>query len=248
MTAIASRRTGEKGQTVRLISQTVALAGAVGIAIEVLFARLSSETYAVARLQPLRIFQSIFLIMLAMLGGLLGSKLLERKVWRWAFLFLVSGVCMFFVQVQTNPHSAHHELRWINSANGWQQGFLWIREHTPKNALFAIDAKYIDAPGEDSQNFRAITERSVLPDYSKDGGLAAIAPELAIPWSYGENLQRHLDRAPDASRVDKLAPLVVSWLVLSRGAQTDWPCPYQNQSIKVCRMSAPLRASEISTR
>jgi energy-coupling factor transporter transmembrane protein EcfT len=232
----------------RLISRAVALAAVVGIMIAMTFARLSSESYAVARLQPLRIFQFIYLVMLAMLGGLFGAKLLQHKLWRWACFFVLSGGSMLFVQMQTYPHSAHLEVPWKASANNWQQAFLWIREHTPKNALFALDAQYIASPGEDSQNFRAIAERSVLPDYSKDGGLAAIAPELAIQWSYGESLQRHLDRVSDFSRVERLAPLAVTWIVLSSNAQTALTCPYQNQSVKVCRMSGSMDIAEVSRR
>jgi hypothetical protein len=243
--AIASRCESE---TMRLISRAVALAAVVGIMIAMTFARLSSESYAVARLQPLRIFQFIYLVMLAMLGGLFGAKLLQHKLWRWACFFVLSGGSMLFVQMQTYPHSAHLEVPWKASANNWQQAFLWIREHTPKNALFALDAQYIASPGEDSQNFRAIAERSVLPDYSKDGGLAAIAPELAIQWSYGESLQRHLDRVSDFSRVERLAPLAVTWIVLSSNAQTALTCPYQNQSVKVCRMSGSMDIAEVSRR
>jgi hypothetical protein len=234
--AIASRSPGDR-DTSRLISRTVTLAGIVGIAIAFTFARLSSESYSVARLQPLRIFQFIYLIMLVMLGGFLGAVFLKRKLWRWACFLLVSAGSMLFVQIQTYPHSAHLEFPWGTSENGWQQAFLWISDHTPKNALFAVDARYISAPDEDSQNFRAMAERSVLPDFSKDGGVAAIAPELAAQWSYGESLQTHLDRASDSSRVDKLVPLGVDWVVLSNSAETDLPCPYKNKSVKVCRMS-----------
>jgi hypothetical protein len=235
-----------ESETMLLISRTVALAAAICIMIAMTFARLSSDSYAVARLQPLRIFQFIYLIMLGMLGGFLGTKLLQHRLWRWACFFVVSGGSMLFVQMQTYPHSAHVEFPGKASANNWQEAFLWIREHTPKNALFALDAKYIAAPGEDAQNFRAIAERSALPDYSKDGGLAAIVPELALQWSYGESLQRHLDRASDLSRVDRLAPLAVTWIVLSINAQTALTCPYQNRSVKVCRISGSTDIAEAS--
>ena len=72
------------------------------------------------------------------------------------------------------------------------QAFLWIRGNTPKDALFALDADYINAPGEDAQSFRAIAERSALPDYSKDGGEASIAPDLTAAWSIGQAAQRGL--------------------------------------------------------
>lgn len=246
--AIALRETDRKRDVRRIIAQTVALAGIVGVTIAVGFARLSSESYAVARLQPLRIFQFIYLIMLVMLGAFIGAEFLHRKLWRWACFIVVSGSSMFYVQTQTYPHSAHLEFPWNHSTNGWQQAFLWIREHTPNNALFALDATYISAAGEDSQNFRAMAERSALPDSSKDGGLAAIAPELASEWSYGESLQRHLDRGSDLNRVNKLAPLAVTWVVLSSHAETAFPCPFQNQSVKVCRVSEPIAVSEISRR
>ena len=42
----------------------------------------------------------------------------------------------------------------------------------------ALDAQYITKPGEDAQGFRAIAERSALPDYSKDGGVVTNKPEL----------------------------------------------------------------------
>ena len=56
---------------------------------------------------------------------------------------------------------------------------MWIGRNTPKDAVFAIDAKYITKAGEDAQGFRAIAERSVLPDYSKDGGVVTNKPELS---------------------------------------------------------------------
>jgi hypothetical protein len=246
--AIALRHTGDTREIIRMISGTVTLASIVAIAIAVMFARVSSESYAVARLQPLRVFQFIYLILLVILGGFVGAKFLKRKLWRWACLFVVSAGGMLVVQMQTFPHSTHLEFPWSRSDNGWQQAFLWIREHTPNDALFALDARYISATGEDSQNFRAMAERSALPDYSKDGGLAAIAPELAPQWSYGESVQTHLDRVSDSSRVDKLAPLAVSWIVLSSVAETDLPCPYKNESVKVCRMSESPYGAELSKR
>ena len=79
--------------------------------------------------------------------------------------------------------------------NLWVQAFVWIRGNTPKDALFALDADYINAAGEDAQCFRAIAERSALPDYSKDGGEASIAPELADAWAIGQAAQQRLSDA-----------------------------------------------------
>ena len=84
---------------------------------------------------------------------------------------------MICAERTTFPASRHLELPgalvWKSSGskgNAWEQAFVWISRNTPKNAMFALDAEYITKPGEDAQGFRAIAERSVLPDYSKDGG------------------------------------------------------------------------------
>ncbi len=43
----------------------------------------------------------------------------------------------------------------------WLSAFLWIRENTPKDAVFALDPKYMNEPGVDGHGFRAMAERSV---------------------------------------------------------------------------------------
>ncbi len=246
--AIAARTRKFEDTTIRSMAYTVALAGAVGVMIALIFARITSASYSVARLQPLRIFQSIYLFMILLLGGFLGVAILKRRLWAWAALLLLSGGGMFFLQLKTFPNSAHLELPWDTPRNDWHQGFLWIRQNTPSDALFALDAKYISATGEDSQNFRAIAERSALPDYSKDGGLASITPQLARQWSYGESIQTGLDSESDSTRAAKLAPTVVSWLVLSSDAHTELDCPYANQSMKVCRMAESPKLTRVSGR
>jgi hypothetical protein len=230
------------------MAYAVTLAGAAGVMIALIFARTESATYAVARLQPLRIFQFIYLVMILLLGGFLGSAILKRRLWAWATLFVLSAGGMYSLQLQTYPHSAHLELPWDSPRNGWHQGFLWIRQNTPSDALFALDAKYISATGEDSQNFRAIAERSALPDYSKDGGLASITPKLARQWSYGESIQTGLDSESDSTRATKLARTDVSWIVLSSDAHTGLDCPYANQSMKVCRIAESPKLVQLSGR
>jgi hypothetical protein len=135
-------------------------------------------------------------------------------------------------------NSNHLEMPRVAARNVWVQAFLWVRENTPKDALFALDADYINARGEDAQCFRAIAERSVLPDYSKDGGEASIAPELTEAWKAGQAAQQGLSAAAttDAERVARLAPLGVTWMVLQAGAETRLDCPYANAAVKVCRL------------
>jgi hypothetical protein len=124
----------------------------------------------------------------------------------------------------------------MDSRNQFEQAFAWIRRNTPRDALFALDAQYISERGEDAQGFRAIAERSVLPDFSKDGGVVANEPELAPAWVQGEMAQAELNTEPDDRRIAKLRPLGVTWLMLERGAVTGFACEYANEAVKVCRL------------
>jgi hypothetical protein len=98
--------------------------------------------------------------------------------------------------------------------------------------------RYIDVPGEDAQYFSAIAERSVLPDSSKDGGLASILPLLAYARAMGDFAQAVLTRTSDAERIAALRPFTVEWIVLPAASPTALACPYSNAAAKVCRIAA----------
>jgi hypothetical protein len=222
----------------RALAQMAIAAGATAWLTAMLFAHATAATHLVARMQPLRVFHIVYLVMVLMLGAKLGEHLLRRAIWRWAAAMVLLGGIMSSTARSAFPASPHIELPWNLPKNPWQQAFLWIRENTPKDALFALDADYINSPGEDAQCFRAIAERSSLPDYSKDGGEASIAPELTGAWKTGQQAQQLLS-APtttDAMRIAALSPLGVSWLVLDARASTSLDCPYTNSSVKVCRL------------
>jgi hypothetical protein len=212
--------------------------GATSCLIALLFARTTAATHWIARLQPLRAFQIVYLILILTLGARLGERLLRRSAWRWIATMLLLGGVMFTTERAAFPNSNHLELPWIAAQNQWTKAFLWIRDNTPKDALFAIDADYINAPSEDAQCFRAIAQRSALADYSKDGGEASIAPELTAEWVSSQAAQKHLS-APatsDAERLAALRPLGVSWVVLQSGATTRFDCPYSNSAVMVCKL------------
>jgi hypothetical protein len=222
----------------RSLAQMAIAAGTAAWLAATLFAHANAATHLVARMQPLRVFHIVYLIMVLMLGAKLGDALLRRDTWGWAAALLLLGGIMFTTARAAFPSSPHIELPWTSPTNAWVQAFLWIRDNTPKDALFALDADYINAPGEDAQCFRAIAERSSLPDYSKDGGEASIAPELTGEWKTGQQAQQQLS-APDttdAMRTSALAPLGVSWLVVDVRASTKLDCPYANSAVKVCRL------------
>jgi len=152
-------------------------------------------------------------------------------------LVLCAGA-MSYVQWQSFPASPHVELpgREASSSSAWVQAFLWAKNHTPRDALFAMDAMYVNTDGEDSQNFRAIALRSALPDYSKDGGEASITPTLAEQWEQGAIAQRGLSTLGDVDRDERLQPFGVTWMVLHTNATTAHPCPYDNGTVKVCKL------------
>ena len=212
-------------------------AGLIGLEISLLFAHQSAHNYFIAMLQPLRIFHMIYIVMILLTGAILAGGFLERDPVRWTATFLVLGALMFFVQIQTFPNSAHIELPWRSPANDWERGFAWIRNNTPPDAGFAIDAHYIESAGEDAQSFRAAAERSSIPDYTKDGGIAAIDPALTPEWMAGEKIQTGLATMSDDQRRTRLGWAHVQWLVLPETSATTFDCPYQNKSMKVCRIS-----------
>ena len=232
--AIAALRTPRSAR--RSLAQTTLALGATAWLIATVFSRTGAATHLVARMQPLRAFQVLYLLMILFLGAALGEFVLRCTAWRWVAAPLLLGGIFFGTARATFPNSNHLELPWTAPRNPWSQAFLWIRANTPRDALFALDADYINASGEDAQCFRAIAERSALPDYSKDGGEASIAPELTATWTQGEAAQQHLSDLSDSARTAALAPLNVSWLVLKSTAATSFDCPYQNAAVKVCRL------------
>jgi hypothetical protein len=219
-----------------LLARTATLLGGIALVVALLFARTGMATHLVARLQPLRCFQMVYEVLFLALGAWVGEGWLARHAWRWGVMLAMLGGVMFGVQRGTYPWSAHFEEPWRAPHNAWEQTFVWVRQNTRRDAVFALDAHYITRAGEDAQGFRAIAERSVLPDYSKDGGEASISPQLASAWAAGVEAQTGLDTENDAERARKLKPLGVDWVVLPQTSATRWTCPYDNGDVKVCRI------------
>lgn len=211
--------------------------------------------YPVARLQPLRTFHLLYAVLILLLGGSLASGLQRTPLaaqasvpspWlrRRLGMGLVVSVAlimflmflMFLVERRSFPKSAHIEVQASKSPNAWVQAFVWARNHTASNAVFALDAMYIAAPGEDAQGFRAIAERSALPDFVKDGGEAANAAALAPAWQQAVFATQQLSAMSDGERERRLQPFAIEWLVLEAHAGTARPCPYMNTVVKICRL------------
>ncbi len=244
-------RPQQRGAAQQSLARMAFAAGSIALLVALLFARPAMQTHLLARLQPLRMFQEVYIVMILALGAHLAEHILRRHPWRWLTAFACLAGVLSAAERTTFRASNHIELPWKISQpvsqvvswpgramqdNAWEQAFVWIRRHTPVDALFALDAHYITAPGEDAQSFRAIAERSALPDYSKDGGVVANKPRLSAPWLNGQQAQSGLNVESDAARSAALKPFGVTWVVLDSGAITQYHCEFSNAAVKVCRL------------
>jgi hypothetical protein len=217
------------------LAATSLYTGGLAIVFALCFTR-TSASFLLARVQPLRIFQLIYILFFLALGGFLARYALQRRWWAWAVCFLGIAAGMFAVQARTYPSLEHIEWPWGRPANAWEQAYAWIRVDTPKDAYFAVDPHYQSLPHEDTVGFRAATERSVLPDWNKDGGVAAIDPAVAAQWRMEVTKTKNFLHWTDDQRIAILAPLGVNWVVLPAGISTQLFCPYSNSAAQVCRL------------
>lgn len=201
--------------------------------------------------EPMRYLHLLYILFFLIAGGLLGSYVLDRRVYRWALLFVPLGAGMFYAQREMYPASPHLELPFVHPQDGWLAAFAWIRQNTPADDLFAIDPHYETLPGEDQHGFRALAERSVLADYEKDAGMAARVPSLGPRWLKevtALNGWRNFGPA-DFDRLNR--EFGVTWFVFSRGdAQFSFTqpdhvsCLYRNDDVTVCRLGRPPGISD----
>ena len=194
--------------------------------------------YLLVPLQILRSFHLIYLAGVVLCGGIFSSGSKWKGKAAVAAVVLVASIAMFQVEPITWPGLARIEWPGAQPSNPYAQAFLWIRDHTPRDAVFAFNPRFVYLPGEDEQGFRAITERDQLAD-DKDAGVAAILPSLAGRWSVQRNAELLVEQMTDAQRLAALAPLGATWLLLTPNAQTGLPCPYSNSVIRVCRLVPP---------
>lgn len=196
------------------------------------FARLE----ALARLQPMRSLFLLYILMFLFMGGFLGEYFLKNRVWRWLALFVPLCAGMFTAQRVLFPASQHLEWPWAAPANPWSQAFLWARDHTPTDALFALDPEHMDFPREDEQGFRAIAQRSRLADGVRDAGAVSMFPAMADEWFRQVQAQRGWKdfQAQDFQRLR--TSFGVTWVVVQSPGVSGLDCPYRNSTVLVCRL------------
>ncbi len=189
------------------------------------------------RLQPMRSFQLIYVVFFVLLGGLMGEYLLRGRAWRWVLCFGALSAGMFALDAATYPASPHIEWPGVRYRSEWLSTFLWIRDHTPKDALFALDAEYLLKSGVDLHGFRAIAERSMLADQEKDSGAASVFPELAERWKDQSAAQSDWTHVSTHRLQNLRARYGVSWVVLEKFTpMSGLVCPYSNGDLRVCRI------------
>jgi hypothetical protein len=197
---------------------------------------LPARFESLARLQPLRSLHLLYMLMFLIMGGLLGEFVLKNRVWRWVALFVPVGFGMFLAQRSLFPASAHIEWPGVAPTNEWARAFVWVRDNTPADAVFALDPDFMQLRGEDTTGFRCLAERSRLADLSKDSGAVSMFPPLAEEWWSEVQAQTPWKslRFGDFSHLkDKYG---VSWVVEQQPGGAGLDCPYQNSAVRVCRI------------
>ena len=193
---------------------------------------------ALARLQPLRCLVLCYMVLIVVGGGFLGRYLLQRRAWRWLVLFLPLSLGMYIAQRQLFPGSAHIEWPWAQPRNEWVQAFVWIRDNTPVDALFALDPRHMDLPGEDENGFRACAQRSRLADAIKDQGAASMFPPLSVPWAEQVHDQKDWKQFQKSDFERLQQKYGVTWVVIQQPGVPGLLCPYSNPAVLVCHLTS----------
>jgi hypothetical protein len=209
----------------------------------------SPEFEMFVRLQPLRSFHLITFLFVLLLAGAAGEYLAKARKWVPVALFVPFAAGMFFVARQTYPNSPQIEIPSETSTNPWVNTLLWIRHNTPTDAVFAVDSHYFKDPESDVHGFRAVSERSALADYYKDGGVVSLFPALADEWKQMSSATYGLNHFSSAQfrQLQQEYP-EVTWTVIHGDAPAGLSCPYRQRGYEVCRLPSrehPIQAAGI---
>lgn len=224
-----------KMRNFELLSKGMAIYGVIYLGIGLLVS-VPHRLEVLALLQPMRALQLVYIVMLLFGGGLLGEFVLRNKAWRWAALFLPLASGMAYAQHALFPASAHVELPWEAPRNPWVQAFEWAKHNTPEDAIFALNPRYMAIRGEDEEGFRAIAQRSQLPDAMKDAGVVEMFPNIGDAWYAQVSAQTGMDKFGLDGFERLKNEFGVSWVVLQRRDVAGLDCQYQNQAVMVCRI------------
>jgi hypothetical protein len=195
---------------------------------------LPQQFEALARIQPLRSLHLLYMLLIAIGGGFLVEYVLKDRLWRWVVLFVPLCLGMFLAQRALFPASAHIEWPWARPTNQWAQAFLWIRQNTPTDAVFAVDPMYIKIPGEDTIGFRALAERSRLADAYKDSGAVSMFPPLADEWWEQFQAEKNWTQFTKSDFLRLEHEYHATWVVIPAPNTPGLSCAYKNSAVLVC--------------
>jgi hypothetical protein len=221
------------------ICRRLVFSGSVGVAAGLVIG-LTPALLPLVPLEPMRTLHLIYLFLVLFTGGLC-AELLPRPWKRLAAALLVPlALGMFLAQRAELADNPHIEWPGLISTNDWHGAFDWIRSHTPRDALFAMNPDFLRLPGEHEHGFRGLAERSQLAESSKDRAVSRNIPGLAWEWREEVRAQHGIDDFGRAQLSDLSRRYGVSWLLLRKGAGVaaslqDLDCPYENATLRVCR-------------
>ena len=191
---------------------------------------------SLARLQPLRNLHLLYMVMLVLAGGLMGEFVLKNRVWRWLVLFVPMSAGMYMAERALFPASSTVEWPGRSPKNPWAQAFVWARQNTPIDAVFAMDPNYLHNEGEDNIGFRCLAQRSRLADAIKDNGVVSMFPPLADRWLSEVKAQTPWRKLGLEDFVRLRKDYGATWLILQQPGVAGLDCPYGNSAVRVCRI------------
>jgi hypothetical protein len=195
-------------------------------------------------MQPMRFLHLIYVFMMLIGGCLIGKYFLKASALRWAAVLGVASFGMFASQRALFAATPHFEFPGTRAANPWLDSFAWIRNNTPVNAYFALDPRYLAAPGEDYHSFRALAERSQLADMVKDPAVVTQVPELGTDWEKQTEAQAGWQHFKLADFERLKAEFGVDWVLVSYPQPAGLDCKWHNATLSVCEIPAAQLASK----
>jgi hypothetical protein len=221
------------------ICRRLVFSGSVGVAAGLVIG-LTPALLPLVPLEPMRTLHLIYLFLVLITGGLC-AELLPRP-WKLfsAALLLPLALGMFLAQRAEIDASPHIEWPAMTPANDWLRAFAWIRGHTPRDALFAMNPEFLRLPGENEHGFRGLAERGQLAESAKDRAVSRNLPGLAWEWRQEVEAQQGIEDFSQTQLSALRRRFGVSWLLLRKGvgAAASLPgldCPYENATLRVCR-------------